>query len=267
MRTAFLPRFGLMAAGVAFAGLLVMPARPVADALLRSCTAVPDLSRLDLPLPHVAQRIAEGGPVRIVAIGSSSTAGAGASSSAFSYPSWLERELEAQLRNVGIIMVNRGVNGEEVPQELARFAQAVIAEKPDLVLWQVGTNSVLRDQDPVKVDDGIRVGVERLKAIGVDVILVDLQFAPRVIEKAGAAEMVGRIAADAKRYNVDLFHRFAVMRYWNETRHISFRQSVSPDGLHMNDWSYGCMATLLATAIADAATRGPQTAQIPLARR
>jgi hypothetical protein len=77
----------------------------------------------------------------------------------------------------------------------------------------------------------------------------------------------GRIAADAKRYNVDLFHRFAVMRYWNEMRHISFRQSVSPDGLHMNDWSYGCMATLLATAIADAAMRGPQTAQIPLARQ
>ena len=29
---------------------------------------------------------------------------------------------------------------------LARLDSAVIAEKPDLVLWQVGTNSVLRDK-------------------------------------------------------------------------------------------------------------------------
>ena len=29
---------------------------------------------------------------------------------------------------------------------LARLDDRVIAEKPDLVLWQVGTNSVLRDQ-------------------------------------------------------------------------------------------------------------------------
>ena len=29
---------------------------------------------------------------------------------------------------------------------LARMDKSVIAEKPDLVLWQVGTNSVLRDR-------------------------------------------------------------------------------------------------------------------------
>ena len=29
---------------------------------------------------------------------------------------------------------------------LARLETAVIAERPDLVLWQVGTNSVLRDK-------------------------------------------------------------------------------------------------------------------------
>ena len=30
---------------------------------------------------------------------------------------------------------------------LARFARGVIAEKPDLVLWQVGSNAVLRGHD------------------------------------------------------------------------------------------------------------------------
>jgi len=36
------------------------------------------------------------------------------------------------------------------------------------------------------------------------------------------------------------------MRYWFESERISFEQSLSSDGLHMNDWSYACTAKLLA---------------------
>jgi lysophospholipase L1-like esterase len=221
--------------------------------------------RLDLPLSRVMQRVALGEPVKIVAIGSSSTSGAGASSTAWNYPSRLEVELRARFPKLSIQVLNRGVGGEEVPQMLARFAAAVIAEKPDLVIWQLGTNSVLRGHDIRKVAEDIRDGIARIKAIGADVILMDLQFAPRVVEKADAQPMVGLISAVAKRQNVDLFHRFAVMRHWTETRRISFRQSLAPDGLHMNDWSYGCLAKLLAGAIAEAATRAPQTAGISAA--
>src|SRR5216684_4416996 len=181
-----------------------------------------------------------------------------------------EVELKARFPRLSITVLNRGVGGEEVPQMLARFAEAVIAEKPDLVIWQLGTNAVLRGHDVGKVAEDIHEGVARLKAIGIDVILIDLQFAPRVIEKADAAPMVGLISAVAKRDNVDLFRRFAVMREWSETRHVSFQQSLAPDGLHMNDWSYSCMAKLLASAIADAATRIPQSAgvsTVPTAQR
>ena len=145
---------------------------------------------------------------------------------------------------------------------LARFANAVDAEKPDLVIWQVGTNSVLRGRDSRKIAEAIADGIRRLKALGTDVILMDLQFAPRVIEKADAETMVNLIATAAKRDNVDLFRRFALMRDWSLARHISFHESLAPDGLHMNDWSYGCMAQLLAGAIADASTRVPQTAGV-----
>ncbi len=43
------------------------------------------------------------------------------------------------------------------------------------------------------------------------------------------------------------------MRYWRLTEDIPFDTFVSPDELHMNDWSYGCVAKLLAGAIAEAA--------------
>jgi hypothetical protein len=35
---------------------------------------------------------------------------------------------------------------------------------------------------------------------------------------------------------------------------MPFEAFLSPDGLHMNDWSYNCFAKGLADAIADAAT-------------
>jgi acyl-CoA thioesterase I len=127
----------------------------------------------------------------------------------------------------------------------------VVPEKPDLVLWQVGSNAVVRGHDVVKIAEVIREGVGQLKAIGADVILIDPQFAPRVIEKPDSEQMVGLIAATAKRQNIGLFRRFAVMRYWREVRHVVFARSLAPDGLHMNNWSYGCMANLLGSAIVD----------------
>jgi hypothetical protein len=86
-------------------------------------------------------------------------------------------------------------------------------------------------------------------------VLIDPQFAPKVIVKAGVASMVELIAATAKREDVDLFPRFNVMKPWSEVDHIAFETFVSPDGLHMNDWGYACMAEGLGVAIAEAAQR------------
>jgi acyl-CoA thioesterase I len=255
-------RIGSVVTIMMVAGLVGWTGRAVAQSVPESCAVASDLMRLGLPLTRVAQRLGNGDPVKIIAIGSSSTAGTGASSRAFSYPSRLEAELRTRFPRTSVTVINRGVAGEEAPQMLARFARDVIAEKPDLVLWQVGSNAVLRGRDVVKIAEVIREGVGRLKAIGADVILIDPQFAPRLIEKPDTEQMVALIAATGKRQNVDLFHRFAVMRYWREVRHVAFTRFLAPDDLHMNDWSYGCIANLLASAVADSSTRVPQTAGI-----
>jgi acyl-CoA thioesterase-1 len=217
---------------------------------------------LGLPLPHIAHRVAARLPIKIVAVGSSSTAGAGASSSAASYPSRLEVELKARFPLLPITVLNRGVNGEEAWQMLARFDQAVIAERPDLVIWQVGTNALLLDEDLARVAEIVHQGLDRLKAQDTDVIVIDPQVAPKVIANPRTEPLVELLAASAKKENVAYFHRFALMRQWSEIAHLPFEQFLSPDGIHMNDWSYACMAKLLAAAIADAATRVPQTAHI-----
>lgn len=220
-----------------------------------ACSAPTEFTRLDGPLVHTMRRIAAEQPLRIVAIGSSSTAGAGASSPAASYPARLEAELRARFPGHDITVLNRGINGEVTSDMLARFQHDVIDEHPQLVLWQVGTNSVLRDQPLAPHARQLHEGIRFLKEIGADVILIDPQFSPAVLAKPETPDMVKQIAVTAKEENVDLFHRFAVMRDWREARQLPFDTFVSPDQLHMNDWSYACVGKLLAAAIAEAATR------------
>jgi acyl-CoA thioesterase I len=219
------------------------------------CKAPSEFVRLDQPLRHTARRLAAAEPLTIVAIGSSSTWGAGASSPAASYPSRLAAELGKRFPRDDVSVLNRGVNGEEIEQMLARFPADVIAPHPDLVLWQVGTNAVLRDHQLQADAAMLRDGIKRIKDAGADAVLMDMQFAPRVLAKSETPDMEDQIARAAKEGSVDLFNRFAVMREWHDVQHMPFEAFVAPDGLHMNDWSYGCVAKLLAGAITEAATR------------
>jgi lysophospholipase L1-like esterase len=219
------------------------------------CDAPQDLLRLANPLARVAKKVASHEPLTIVAIGSSSTAGAGASTPAASYPSRLAVELKQHFPRSPIVMINRGVNGEEIADMLKRFDTAVVAAKPDLVLWQLGTNSIIRDHSLADHVNSIHDGLMKIRATGADVVLIDPQFAPKVIAKPHAVQAVELIASAAKREDVDLFRRYDVMKRWVEVDHIPFDISVAPDGLHLNDWSYACMAKGLGQAIAEAAQR------------
>jgi lysophospholipase L1-like esterase len=225
-----------------------------------ACNVTLDQVRLDLPLVHTARVLASGKPLKIIALGSSSTYGAGASTSAASYPSRLADDLARRFPGHEITVLNRGVNGNEAADMLARLDTAVIAEKPDLILWQVGTNSVLRDKPLQPHAPLLHEGLARMKATGADVVLIDPQYAPRVISKPMCEGMVSLIATTAKAEHVGVFHRFELMRRWRETEQLPFETFVSTDGLHMNDWSYACLAKALGVAIAEAATRPTATA-------
>jgi lysophospholipase L1-like esterase len=230
------------------------PAQPAA------CVVTADQAHFDFPLPRTARKLANNRPIKIVALGSSSTYGAGASTSAAAYPSRLAEELSRRFPGHEFIVLNRGVNGEEINDMLARMDTAVIAEQPDLVLWQIGTNSVLRDKALPPHVGLLHEGLRRLKASGADVVLIDPQYAPRVIAKSNCDGMVSLIAATAKAEHVGVFHRFELMRRWYQVQHLPFETFVSEDGLHMNDWSYACLGKALGMAVAEAIMRPTATA-------
>ena len=66
----------------------------------------------------------------------------------------------------------------------------VIASKPNLILWQVGTNAVLAGLDLAEQANLIRTGLARMKATRADVVLIDPRYVPEVINKPNATAMV-----------------------------------------------------------------------------
>jgi lysophospholipase L1-like esterase len=197
-------------------------------------------------LPHVASKLIAGQPVTIIAFGSSSTQGYGSSAPEFTYPNRLAAQLKRHYPTADIIVLNRGKGGEDASEMLRRLQTEVIDMKPDLVIWQVGTNAVLRNLDPAETAKLVEDGIARIQAAGSDVVLVDPQYSPRVNEKAeGAGRMIKLLGRIAELRKVGIFPRFEVMREWHEKQSIPTEEFIIPDGLHMNDWGYACFAQLL----------------------
>ena len=215
-----------------------------------SCAVSPALSGIGVALDRSVGRIDQGGPLIIVAMGSSSTLGVGASAPSMSYPSRLEGELRDRFPGLEIRVLNRGIGGQDVGEELNRLDRDVVAEHPDLVIWQVGTNAVLRRDDLAADEQLIRRGVSSMKEDGIDIVLMDLQYARRVLARPAWGEMERVIGEIAHSNHVGLFRRFEIMQEWDHTQQLAPAAMIGPDGLHMTDASYGCLASQLGEALA-----------------
>jgi lysophospholipase L1-like esterase len=197
-------------------------------------------------LPHVAAKLIAGKPVVIVAFGSSSTQGWGSTSPEFTYPNRLAAQLRRQYPGADITVLNRGKGGEDAAEMMKRLQTEVIDVNPDMVIWQVGTNAVLRNLDPADTAHLVEDGIARIQAAGADLVLVDPQYSPAVNAKAeNASRMVQLLGKVAELRHVGFFPRFEVMRDWHEKQSMPFESFVVADGLHMNDWGYACFAQLL----------------------
>ena len=215
-----------------------------------SCAVSPALSGIGVALDRSVGRIDQGGPLIIVAMGSSSTLGVGASAPSMSYPSRLEGELRDRFPGLEIRVLNRGIGGQDVGEELNRLDRDVVAEHSDLVIWQVGTNAVLRRDDLAADEQLIRRGVSSMKENGIDIVLMDLQYARRVLARPAWGEMERVIGEIAHSNHVGLFRRFEIMQEWDHTQQLAPAAMIGPDGLHMTDASYGCLASQLGEALA-----------------
>ncbi len=213
-----------------------------------TCLAANRNLSLGAQLPRTAARLKAGGPLRVVAVGSSSTTGFGVFGSAGTYPEVMRRELAALRPSAQVEVVNSGRLFDTISGSMARFERDVLAHRPDLVIWQLGTNDIAWGGSAGGLKDQVVQGVRTLKAGGADVVLMDLQYAPMVLASSQHPVMQALIAEAARQEQVGLFPRFALMRRAIDAG-LPPGALVWWDGLHNSADGYDCVGRALARAV------------------
>jgi acyl-CoA thioesterase-1 len=219
-------------------------------------TTCPDDPAMEkLHLPHLRAAVAGRTEGLIVALGSSSTQGVMASDSAHTYPAVLQAALNRAVPGAHFAVLNRGIGGQDAPEELTRLDSDVIAVHPQLVIWQVGANGAMRHADPDEFHRMVEEGVNRLLQAGIDVILMDNQRSPRVLAAVDHIVLEDSLEHVARETGVNLFSRSHLMDAWSDEG-AKPGLFIASDGLHHNDLGYLCVSQALARQIA-AAVGGP----------
>ena len=110
----------------------------------------------------------------ILAFGDSLTAGFGLPAGQ-GFPEQLEQAL--RVRGIEARVVNAGVSGDTTAGGLARLDWS-LAEKPDLVILELGANDMLRGIEPAEVRSNLDKMIAKIKASGAKLLLVGMRASP-----------------------------------------------------------------------------------------
>jgi acyl-CoA thioesterase-1 len=215
------------------------------------CRASRQALELNNPLEIARTAVADERDLRIVAMGSSSTQGYGATNPKYSYPAQLKMKLSAALPGVDVHVWNKGIGGQDAAEMVERMRQDVRPEKAHIVVWQVGTNSAIRRDPIAKFVDRLRAGIDIGHSLGANFVLMNLQYVPAVVALPDEEEYARAMAEVAKEKNAGLFRRFEIMRSWYNDG-MPYAQFVTNDGLHLNDFGQKCIGKLLSMSILEA---------------
>ncbi|VIO75150.1 SGNH/GDSL hydrolase family protein [Bradyrhizobium ivorense] len=225
----------------------------------RPCETHLDIVKFQHGLRHLAQALKRDRKVKIVALGSSSTAGA---DNILPFPPRLELLWRSQKPTFGrmIDVINRGIGGQEAPEEFSRIESDVIAETPVMVIWQVGTNAVYRNINFDQVQATLEAGLDVLGGLPLDVVVMDSQYTQAIVGTPDLLKlanqfmtMIAEVTASRK---VNLFRRFALMKQWVDAGiPLTELDDGAPEHLHTSEWATDCLTQALLGAINDAVAR------------
>ena len=215
---------------------------------MRHCRAKPQLLELGAPLPIAREAVAELKHLRIVTLGSSSTAAYGVSNPVYAYPAQLNIGLEKALPGVNVEVLNRVIGDQDVEDMAARLRADMMPRLPSLMIWQTGTNAAMHHVPLHIFERRLRERIGIGKSLGADFVLMSLQYVPAVVALPDEEEYERVMAGVARELGVGLFRRFDIMRSWYDDG-MPYADYVQLDGLHLNDFGQKCIGQLLTRSI------------------
>lgn len=214
-----------------------------------SCGVPANVAWSSRPANVFSVALAQPTPVRIVMLGSSSTAGTGTSKGGISFGRQMERDLKKMFGKDKIVVSNAGRGGETAARMFARLNNDVLKRNPHLVIWQTGVNDALRRVDPIKFENLLRDGIRILHERKIDVVLVDMQDFPRAARVKRYRDYLTIMDRVAKSEGVPLLHRFRIMNYLARSHKGGLSTLLAADQFHMNDLGHKCIGEILADGL------------------
>jgi acyl-CoA thioesterase-1 len=206
--------------GIVWLWLLILiavppPSHAEQDQAPAACAAPDEFTTPEEPLLHVAQAIAARGPLNVLAVGSATTVGdqPGTEPNS-SFPYRMVEALHAALPKVSVALTLRGGRGMTAQDMLPLIEAALAAQRYQLVLWQTGTVEAVRGVQPDGMVSALQDGIDRARAAGADVILIDPQFSRFLRANADLDPYEAALQQVAALQGVVLFRRFDVMHSW-----------------------------------------------------
>lgn len=246
--------------GIAAAGL-VAAAQPqemgMAGGTLTAQQQTICRSALD-QVPHFRASLLARTNLKIVALGSSSTYGLGASQPSLSFVNVFSRELAATWHGQTEV-INRGVSGDVLKSMIARAPRDVYALHPDVVILQSGTNDVLRKVPVALYRQQLQEFVGDLVQHGIAVVLVDNQYLPSVVQSPEYQGIQQDTRSVAGQYHLPLVSRERLSQALFAGAQLVPNDIVAADGLHPNDRMHACTAQALTATFAQALEINPNS--------
>lgn len=243
----------------AVVGLILVLAGPaVADTSasneLRAFCAVPEDLAPDGFLKHTRAAYRAGKPLRVVVLGTSSSAGTGGSARGEPYPARLQADLQRRFA-LPVDVVNKSLGGQTARQMAARLEDDAASLGPSLVVWQTGTVDAAAHAELEDFGRTLSQGIEMLEKEGIDVILMNMQYSRRIellVNYGPYVEMMKAVAAQA---DAPLFDRLEMMRHWAAEGRLDFDNMPRSERASRAVKLHECLALQLGDMIEKAVRR------------
>lgn len=235
----------------AIASLVLMAVPALAQSPAPAACDVPDyLVSSDNLLSRVSLAAHDRKRLDIVVFGTGSSVLPGQNGAARAYPARLEAALRTRLPKIEVNVVAEVKTGRSAGDMAKELDAITRASHPVLVIWQTGTYDAMHGLDGDEFRSEISEGIQKLKAAGVDALLVNMQYSPRTETMIALDPYAEGMRLVAREQEVPLFDRLAVMRYWNDTS--AFDLYASGKDPAMAQQVHDCLGRALASVVISA---------------
>jgi hypothetical protein len=197
-------------------------------------------------LTRTPKALAGGRNITVAVLGGASSQGLAAAKSELAWPARMSSVFSERFPAANIKVLNLAVARQTAKRAVQEMDRAVIPLRPMLVIWETGTMEAVRKTDLDEFRGTLQTGIDKLRAGGAEVILMNMQFSRQTdaVIQFEPYLIAMRELSDVN--DIPLFPRYAIMRHWAESGSLDLGADNSPTTRRIAARLYDCIGHAMA---------------------